>query len=122
MGSIEHAHDHRIGLFGYIGVWAGLMALTALTFGLSFASLGAWEMPVALVIACVKSALVVLLFMHLIEQGTTPRATVLIGVSFAALLCALTILDAMLRRNDAVPEPINPAVGSAASPANPDHR
>ena len=53
---------------------------------------------IALIIAAAKSLLIVLLFMHLLEHGTTPRITVVIGLAFFALLCSLTILDAAVRR------------------------
>lgn len=96
-------HEMHIGLWGYIANYVALMALTGLTFGLSFVSLGAWGMPVAIVIAGTKVLLVALVFMHLVELGTTPRLAAVVGISFVTLLCALTILDATLRQDDAVP-------------------
>jgi cytochrome c oxidase subunit 4 len=92
------ARHKPIGLLGYFVTWLALLALTGLTFGLGFLSLGIWSTVIALIIASAKSLLIVLLFMHLLEHGTTPRITVVIGLAFFALLCSLTILDAAVRR------------------------
>lgn len=100
--------ETHVGLGGYIATWAGLMILTGLTFGLSFVSLGAWGMPIAILIAGTKVLLVVLVFMHLIEHGATPRLAAVAGVSLLVLLCSLTILDAAVRQDDAVPEQLSP--------------
>ena len=97
------AADKHLGVWAYLGTWLGLLILTGLTFGLTFVDLGGWGMPVAIAIATSKALLVVLLFMHLLEQGTTVRIIAFIGVVFLSLLCALTVLDAALRSTDRGP-------------------
>ena len=73
----------------YAAVYAALMALTLTTFGLSFASLGSFEWPVALGIALIKSGLIALFFMHLVEMSAAHR---LAGVAAATLLAVLILL------------------------------
>jgi cytochrome c oxidase subunit 4 len=95
-----------------------LLALTGLTFGLAFVHLGAWSMPVALLVASVKSLLVAAFFMHLVEQGATNRIVAAVGIVFLALLCGLMILDVTHRPAwgvpTAAPRPATP------SPPEPD--
>lgn len=86
-----------MGLLGYVAVWAGLLVLTAVTFGLSYVHLGDWGMPVALVIASAKGLLVALFFMHLIEQHATNRIVATVGVVFVALLIGLMLVDTTIR-------------------------
>jgi cytochrome c oxidase subunit IV len=104
------ASDKHLGVFAYLGTWLGLLALTGLTFGLTFVALGPWGMPVAILIAGTKSVLVVLIFMHLLEQGTTVRFIAVIAIAFLSLLCALTILDASVRAEDGDPSAEDPSV------------
>lgn len=89
----EHAPSSR-----YLGTWIALLALTTLSFGLSYARTGAWELPIALVIAVVKSVLVLLFFMHLIEQRLINAFTVVVAVGLLALLMSLVAADVLTRR------------------------
>jgi cytochrome c oxidase subunit IV len=77
--------------------WAGLMALTGITLGLSFAPLGAWEMPVALTLAATKASLVFLFFMHLVTQRWSNRIVVIVTVFFVFLLVAFMVADIVTR-------------------------
>jgi cytochrome c oxidase subunit IV len=81
----------------YLLTFAALLLLTGLTLGLSFASLGAFAMPVALLIAAGKSLLVALFFMHLVEHGGSARLAFIIGIAFALLLIVLATLDVVSR-------------------------
>jgi cytochrome c oxidase subunit 4 len=84
-----HSHLPR-----YLAVWVGLMALTALTWGLSrFHIPGAGGVAVALTIASVKGALVALFFMHLWDQPGPNRLVLVTALVFVALLVSLVILD-----------------------------
>jgi len=56
----------------YFIVFAGLLGLTFLTVVASYANLGTWHTPAALLIAAVKAVLVLLFFMHLLHS---PRLT-----------------------------------------------
>jgi cytochrome c oxidase subunit 4 len=88
-GHADHSHVGR-----YLRVWLALMALTALTWGLSrFHIPGGAGVAVALVIASVKGGLVALFFMHLYDQQGANRLVFLTSLVFVALLIGLTVLD-----------------------------
>jgi cytochrome c oxidase subunit 4 len=88
-GGTSHSHLRR-----YLLVWAGLMALTTLTWGLSSLHIpGGAGVAVALVIASAKGALVALFFMHLYDQPGPNRLVLLTSLVFVALLVSLVILD-----------------------------
>ena len=76
---------------------AGLLALTCLTFGLSFLRLGSWAVPVAMSIAAAKAWLVAMFFMGLREHGTSDRAALVIGIVLALLLIGFAAADVATR-------------------------
>lgn len=87
--STAHSHAGR-----YLLVWAALMALTALTWGLSTVHVpGFAGVALALGIATVKGALVALFFMHLWDQKGPNRLVLITSLVFVALLIALPLLD-----------------------------
>src|SRR5512141_180400 len=88
-----HSHAGR-----YLVVWAALMALTALTWGLSTIHIpGLAGVAVALAIAMVKGTLVALFFMHLWDQAGANRLVFLTSLVFVALLIGLVITDSATR-------------------------
>ena len=111
----------------YLFVWLALVVLTALSFLLSLAHLGQLDTWVSLLIAAIKSALVLLFFMHLVEERSTVRIVPLLALSYVALLLALLSTDVLGRRtfprapaplDEAGPAPLlpEPAGGSPAPP------
>jgi len=120
------AHSH---LGRYLAVWGALMALTALTWGLSrFHIPGGAGVAVALVIASVKGGLVALFFMHLWDQKGPNRLVFLTSLVFVALLILLTLLDNATRfplanppDSDLAPASMRDAIlnGHGAAPAHP---
>jgi cytochrome c oxidase subunit 4 len=91
----EHEHvEHGSHFARYAIVWAALLALTLLTYGLSrFHIPGGWGVAVALSIASAKGALVALFFMHLWDQRGANRLVFLTSLVFVALLIGLTLSD-----------------------------
>jgi cytochrome c oxidase subunit 4 len=81
----------------YFLVYLGLVGLSALTFGLSFAPLGAVEIPVAIGIALAKALLVLLFFMHLVEERRPYWIFLLTGALLLAILVAIMALDVVTR-------------------------
>jgi cytochrome c oxidase subunit IV len=82
----------------YVAVWAALVALTALSFAVTWAGLGGLDLPIALVIAFGKSCLVALFFMHLAEERFSIVLVPLISLLFAILLIGLVVADIVTRR------------------------
>ena len=78
----------------YVGMWAALVALTVVTFLVSRVEMSRpLHLGVALLIASVKSALVVLFFMHLAYHRGANRLVFATAVLFVALLIGLTVAD-----------------------------
>ncbi|MDJ0624001.1 MAG: cytochrome C oxidase subunit IV family protein [Desulfocapsaceae bacterium] len=63
-----------------------LLVLTCVTVGISYIDMGFFNVPMALLVATVKSTLVLLFFMHLKFEGT------LIVVSFTSTVVILCML------------------------------
>jgi cytochrome c oxidase subunit 4 len=87
-----------ISIKAYFTVFIALLALTALTTGVSFVDLGGvLNVAVALVIAVTKALLVALYFMHL--RGSSPLTVVFAGsgIFWLAILIALTAGDYLTR-------------------------
>ncbi len=59
----EHEEHHGYGFF--TAIWIGLIALTALTVAVAGVDMGVYTVPIALLIACIKSMLVLNYFMHI---------------------------------------------------------
>jgi cytochrome c oxidase subunit 4 len=81
----------------YYNVFAALIALTLLTVGVSFVDLGAMHTVVGLVIAIVKSLLVVLFFMHLLYSSNRSRLAIGAGLFWLGILLSLTLADYFTR-------------------------
>jgi cytochrome c oxidase subunit 4 len=92
------AHATTTSWVRYLVVWLALLALTALTFLLSLAHLGAVDVAVALVIAAAKTALVALFFMHLAEERFSVILAPALALFLFLLLVALTVVDVVTRR------------------------
>jgi cytochrome c oxidase subunit 4 len=118
--AIAHSHAGR-----YLVVWAALMCLTALTWGLSTIHVhGFAGVALALGIATVKGALVALFFMHLWDQQGPNRLVLVTSLIFVALLVTLPLLDnatrfALANPPDAetAPQRIRDAILNEAPPA-----
>ncbi len=85
----------------YSMVFASLVALSGLTFALSFFDLGPWEWPVALGIAAIKSALVADFFMHLVELSPAHSVTGLVAVFMLSVLVLFVLAEVWTRNDDA---------------------
>ncbi len=86
-------HDHSIGYDRYILLWAGLLALTCTTVALAGIDLGRWIIITALVIASVKAALVLNVFMHLKFEQKVFRVFVLVTMVTFIIFISLTFFD-----------------------------
>jgi len=96
-----------------VAVFAALILLTLLTAWLgATAQLGAWEIPVALGIATVKTLLVGLFFMHLIHSSKLTWLVILSALLALAIMLALTLVDYWTRPYGPVSLP--PPTSSAA--------
>ena len=65
MSNNQEKHHHIIPIQTYLKVFGALMFLTVLTVAVTYVDLGSFNIVLAMLIAIVKSALVLLFFMHL---------------------------------------------------------
>jgi cytochrome c oxidase subunit 4 len=82
----------------YLGVWAALMCLTAITAAVSWIELGPFNIVVALAIATTKMLLVALFFMGVkyISQKMT-IVVIVAGLFWLFILLALSMTDYISR-------------------------
>ena len=97
----ENAKSHSA--MPYVVVWVMLMGLTLTTWITGTMHLQTWALPVAIAIALTKSALVVLIFMHMNEASAATRLVFLTSLIFVALLLTLTVSDVATRFTLATP-------------------
>ncbi len=90
------AREHPSGRT-YVLTWIALLVLTGLSFGLSFVHLGDFALLSALEIAVVKSAVVAVVFMHLVEAMVATRMIPVITFLFVLLLCLAFVGDVAFR-------------------------
>jgi cytochrome c oxidase subunit 4 len=89
--------EHIVSVKLYLGIFFALLCLTALTTGVAYIDLGAFNTVIALAIAVVKMLLVVLFFMHVKYSGRLIQVFILAGVLFLAILVAFTLADELTR-------------------------
>lgn len=103
------------GARAFVLTWVALLVLAAASFALSFVHLGQLALPVALLIALAKAALVVMVFMELIAQPFTNRVVLVTAVAFVVLLAGLVAADVATRAR----EPLRPLPPSAPAALRP---
>jgi caa(3)-type oxidase subunit IV len=95
--------DHVLPLKTYLATGAALLALTAITVGVSFIHLGGWNAIVAVGIASIKALLVALIFMHLLYDKKVFLVIFSTAIVFLGIFLALTMFD-ILSRGDIYPD------------------
>ena len=86
-------HEHHIGYGSYIIVWIALLGLTSITVTVAGISLGDYTLFVALLIAAVKSALVINIFMHIKFDEPIFKFFLLISGFTLVVIFILTFVD-----------------------------
>ena len=95
----EHVipEEHTVSPRLYVGVFALLMVLTAVTVRVAFYDLGALNVFVALTIAVVKATVVVLYFMHVRYSSRLTQVIVAAGVLWLIIMLTFTLVRACPR-------------------------
>ena len=95
----DHSSEHHIVPVSlYVGVFLALMVLTAVTTGVAYIDLGAFNTVVALIIAVIKMLLVVLFFMHIRWAKGLSRIAVIAGFFWLGIMVTFTLADELTRR------------------------
>jgi cytochrome c oxidase subunit 4 len=87
--SEEHSHSYGI----YILVWLGLMTLTAVTVAVAGINFGALTVATALLVASIKSFLVLKIFMHLNVEQKVFKIFVVAALFFIIVSFVLLFAD-----------------------------
>ena len=102
----------------YLYIWLALVGLTALSFLLSLAHLGSIDTVASLVIAAAKSTIVLLFFMHLVEERFTIAVVPVLAAGYVLLLVALMVTDVLSRHTfPRTPQPYSDDGAEAPDPA-----
>ena len=80
----------------YVLVWAVLLVLTFVTWGVALIDLGPFSIVVALLIAFFKATLVVLIFMHMLYMRRRTQLVLIAGLFWLVILF-LTLGDYITR-------------------------
>jgi cytochrome c oxidase subunit 4 len=81
-----------------------LLALWALSFGLSYLNLGGGALPVAIGVAALKAGLVVVFFMELLQERTSTKLAVSAACVLLGTLIGFVVADIVTRE----PAPLSP--------------
>lgn len=80
-----------------LAIWAGLMALLALTVGYAFWPHAPFKTAAGLSVALAKALLIAILFMQLKTATGLVRLAAIAGVTWASFLYILTFADVLTR-------------------------
>jgi cytochrome c oxidase subunit 4 len=89
----EHIVSPKI----YVGVFLALVVFTISTYSIAKLDLGPFNAMVAIVIAMIKSMLVILFFMHVKYSPKMTKVTIVSGLFFLLILLALSMTDYISR-------------------------
>ncbi len=89
--------QHIISYKTLVLILSGLLVLTGITVGVSFIDLGWANVWVALLIASIKSSLVLMFFMHLKYESRVMVLSFLGTIFFLAIMISFTFWDVAFR-------------------------
>jgi cytochrome c oxidase subunit 4 len=78
-------------------IWLVLLVLTALTVLITRVELGEFKIIGALTIACIKSGLVIAVFMHMKYEGWLLRSLLFVALITLAIFIGFTFFDVLYR-------------------------
>lgn len=101
---------HITPLRTYMGVFAALLFLTAVTVTIAQVDFGPWNLVVAMLVAAIKAILVAFVFMHLWYDNKLYFIVFASAVAFLGIFIILTMFDTERRADiyDEVARPIRP--------------
>jgi|GEM_PF-6231481 cytochrome c oxidase subunit 4 len=108
---------HAASVGSYLANYFALLGLLIITVAVARVDLGILNMYAAMLIAMVKTVLVVLFFMHLGKAGRLSRIWALTGIFFFLIMIGLNLTDYSSRHMDATSSPTQPQRGGEQPPA-----
>lgn len=89
----DETHQHMHGYGIYILVWLGLLTLTGVTVAVAGINFGTLTITTALVIASIKSYLVLTIFMHLRIEQRVFKVFLIVALFFFIISIVLLFAD-----------------------------
>ncbi|HEU5401999.1 MAG TPA: cytochrome C oxidase subunit IV family protein [Terriglobales bacterium] len=89
--------EHLVSPKIYVGVFLALVVFTVTTYSVAMVDLGPFNALVAIVIAMIKSMLVILFFMHVKYSPKMTKVTIFAGFCFLLILLSLSMTDYISR-------------------------
>jgi len=97
MSQQEHqqpdSHPHKVTYAQNFLIWLSLVSLTGITVALAGIDIGRWIIVSALLIAGIKSVMVLNVFMHLRFEDKMFRVFALVAIATLAIFIILTFAD-----------------------------
>jgi len=93
--SENKTHSHGYGI--YVLVWLGLIALTSITVTVAGIDFGSIALAIALLIAAIKSSLVINFFMHIKYEEPIFKVFILLSGMTLLVIFILTFFDVFNR-------------------------
>ncbi len=93
--SEQHTQSHGYGL--YVLVWLGLIALTSITVTIAGVDFGKLALALAMLIAAIKSSLVINYFMHIKFEEPIFKVFLLLSGMTLLVIFVLTFFDVLYR-------------------------
>jgi cytochrome c oxidase subunit 4 len=90
-------HHHIVSYSKLTCIWLALLALTAMTVAITRVDLSCYKVLAALTIACVKSGLVIAVFMHMKYEGRLLRWLLFLALVTLAIFIGFTFFDVLYR-------------------------
>ena len=123
---MTETHAHIVMPRVYVGIFAALIVLTAVTTWVAFIDLGPLNVVIMLAIAGVKASLVVLWFMHARYESTLTRLTIVGAVFWLLVLIVISASDVFMRARPELAGRLGissegVAVGAVAAPEGAAH-
>jgi cytochrome c oxidase subunit 4 len=97
VGTKEPAGAKETSAMGLALTLVVLLALAGLSLALRYAHLGAFGLPVAMLIAAAKAGLVAVFFMEILVERVTVRLAMSTGILLLGILLALIAADILTR-------------------------
>ena len=110
MSNNQEKHHHIIPIQTYLKVFGALMFLTVLTVAVTYIDLGSFNVVLAMLIAIIKSTLVLLFFMHLYYDNKTNLMFFLASILSMIIFITFTYFDIGQRDGIYDVEDINPVI------------
>ncbi|MGQ9819868.1 MAG: cytochrome C oxidase subunit IV family protein [Candidatus Kapaibacteriales bacterium] len=93
----NHSAEHFVSYGTYFLVWLSLISLTALTVAVAGVDFGKFALIIALLIAAIKSALVISYFMHIKFDDLIFKVFLFVALATLASIFILTAFDVFFR-------------------------